>query len=587
MPPAAPSKLSTLFSAKALPLLASLVLCLLSAFGYISAQSKKKQQDHAHQQELQALQQTSTQQNLEINQLALQLAETQQAKLQVEELQQQQQHELSTQLENTLQQLKEAQQKQKQAQQALSHLAEAPSPTPQQSAQPTEEKAPEQKTAEQKALQQILDTSQAVFSLHWDAHLTELKDLEGTIQEPSYQQTLPLWQELADTLRDIPAFHQESAKLQLSIAQAQLTEGILPTQALETIPWEAAGLTKLRAEIQTRLYYTAAKLALEKKDHQHAKEYLTLSQTAIAKAPEASDIPHQKDYTLAMLALLEAQLAEETQPSQALDHYLTAIEHLKAVTNAQPALVQLRSTLARSYINGSIHSAGRNKLTEKNQLLLAAAKEIQTLTKTHPKLKLPHKLKAELAIIRAQETIVSGEKEALTQHIKDLDTALKQIDDDELLAASSAGVRAFPLWERGKITAAVKLMDSSIQRLETLQKKEPNNTEVQYLLAVAYWERSAMRVSINDNLKDATKASKLLVNIVNQGAGKREASVRRTLALLYGDIGHIAAESDQKKIAKQYFKQSLEHWTYLHNNWDTGSEYSEGIRWCKQNIQKL
>ena len=586
MPPAAPSKLSKLFSAKALPLIASLLLCLLTGLAYFSAQTEKEQQSQAHQEQLLTLEQTSTQQSLEINQLALQLTEAQQAQHQAEKLQQEQQLELTTQLENTLQQLKEAKQKQKLAQQALSQQTKDLSSTqlqnPQQNIQPAGEKTPEQQ-----ALQQILDTSQAVFSLHWEAHSTELKDLKKPSEAPNYQQTLPLWQELADTLKGIPAFHQESAKLQLSIAQAQLSEGTLPIQALETIPWEAAGLRQLRAEIQIRLYYTAAKLALEKKDHTHAKEYLSLCQAAIEKDAEHSDIAHQKDYTRAMVELLVAKLAEETQPSKALDHYLSAIKHLKAVTNTQPSLAKLRSTLVRSYIDSSIHSEGRNKLTEKNQLLLDAAKEIQQLIKSHPELELPHKLKAELAIIRAQETIILGETESLSQHIKDFDTALKQIGDDELLTASSSGMRAFQLWERGKITAAVKLMDNSIQQLETLQEKDPANTEIQYRLAIAYWERSAMRVSINDNLKDATKAAKLLVSIIDQGAGKREASVRRTLAILYGDIGHIAAESNQKKIAKQYFQQSLEHWTFLHNNWDSGSEYSEGIRWCKQNIQNL
>ncbi len=553
-----------------------LIICALSFNSLRTASRQQKEQ-------LAALLQIKEDQTIQLEELSEQLSKEQQNLLTTEELQQSQISDYQEQLKTTQEDLRSEKEATKKAQQALSNLR---------TQQNTPENLSETSTITPDSalnnptilpLQQVIETSQAVFSLHWEADSPVWKDLDP----PKYEQALTLWQNLATQLALHPSLSQETAQLQLSIAQAQLSQGTVPTATLASIPWEAAGLSSIRPEIETRLWYMASTLAIQQKDYDQAHKYLALCTEALKKEQPDPEAPHRKDYISAMVELLSANLAEQTNPHKALEHYLASIKHLEEITTSQPALVHLRTTLARSYINSSLLSEGSNQIAEMNQLLHQASLELNSLIQQNPKLTLPHKLKAELTLIQAQSQVTLGQKKEVQKSLKTIETALGKAGGDILIDASSAGVRAFQLWETGKITDAVKLMDKAVSTIQELSKEDPKNTEIQYRLAISLWERSAMRVSINDSLKDATKAAKLLVTIINLGAGKREASVRRTLAILYGDIGHIAAESNQDKIAKQYFQQSLKHWQFLHDNWDSGAEYSEGLRWCKQKIRSL
>lgn len=96
-----------------------------------------------------------------------------------------------------------------------------------------------------------------------------------------------------------------------------------------------------------------------------------------------------------------------------------------------------------------------------------------------------------------------------------------------------------------------------------------------------------MQIAPANSIADGQKAVQYLVKLVQQGAGKREASARRMIAIIYGDIGHQAYSSNQKAVAKQYFEQAKKQWDYLTKNWGQCDEYKEGERWCTWRINSL
>lgn len=537
------------------------------------------------QKTISELQQNKHEQGIRLADLQKQLAEEEQKLITIEELQQSQISELESQLKHISNKLETETRAKQLAQQSLRELNNARSPKDGPIGQSTLTPGTSLNTSTL-PLQQTLEASKAIFSLHWEANSPVLKDLN----RPKYEQVLHLWQDLANKLALHPSLSKETAQLQLSIIQAQLARGVLPSSGLDNISWESAGLSARRAEVETRLWFTAATIAKEAQQYNKANDYLLHCIEALKKETpqtKSHNAPHRQPYITAMVELLRAELAEQTNPSKALEHYLIAVKHLKEVTTSQPALVHLRTQLARTYIDSSVASSYRNRLTEKVQLQQKASQEIKELIKQHPDLSLPHKLHAELTLIQAQNQVTIGQQKEALKSLKAIQASLKKAGGDPLIQAGTVGIQAFQLWETGKITGAIKLMDDSIHELKKLLEKDPSNLEIQYRIAISLWERSAMRVDINDGLKDSTEASKILVHLINTGAGKREASVRRTLAILYGDIGQIATESNQKNIAKQYFKQSLKHWQFLHDHWDSGSEYSEGLRWCKHKLRSL
>ena len=110
-----------------------------------------------------------------------------------------------------------------------------------------------------------------------------------------------------------------------------------------------------------------------------------------------------------------------------------------------------------------------------------------------------------------------------------------------------------------------------------------------YRLAVFKWKRAGLagdNGNTDTELKLGSEAADLMQRLLNQGAGKRDTKIRRSLAYLYGDLGHTAADKGQKKQSAQYFNSASKMWQSLIQKIGRKSEFIEGLKWSQQRYKE-
>jgi len=245
--------------------------------------------------------------------------------------------------------------------------------------------------------------------------------------------------------------------------------------------------------------------------------------------------PDKATYFSAMMNLLEAEIIASKKPTESLKFYHRAADDLSKIVTSIPSNTKLR-------------------------------------TRFIPKLKKPNLLFAEVKLLEAGEMLRAGEQFKASELLELVRTHIKKGGGSVLLTAEADSSKAFIHWDHGERTKAIEIIDSAIAKVLKFQKTEPKNVEIDFRLASLHWIKSSMQLTPAASIADGQKSAGYLVNLVAKGAGKREASSRRMIAIIYGDIGHQAASSGQKKVAKQYFEQALSQWIYLTKNWGGSDE---------------
>ncbi len=427
-----------------------------------------------------------------------------------------------------------------------------------------------------------LDIAQDIYAMKWEANSRVLSDMEN--HSARTVTVCEKWEELCQKLGPYPELAPQIAKLRIRLAQAYSGLGLVSRIDLTKIDWQAAQMEKQKPEIEARIWFSISSQFARIGKLTEAQKYLDKAKAVI---PEMEATPDKATYFSAMMNLLEADIAASTNPSKSLEFYIKATNDLDKVVTTLPTNTKLRTAFIQACLDGAMLSEGGTSAGQSEKLRKRAFDNINTLLADNPKIEKPHRLYAEVKILEAEEMLREGEQYKASELLKLARTHIKSGGGDALLTASADGSQAFIHWDHGERTKAMEIIDGAISKVIKFKEAELTNTEADYRLASLYWVRSSMQISPADAISDGQKAVQFLVKLVQQGAGKREASARRMIAIIYGDIGHQAYTSNQKTVAKQYFEQAKKQWDYLTKNWGQCDEYKEGERWCKWRINSL
>jgi len=372
--------------------------------------------------------------------------------------------------------------------------------------------------------------------------------------------------------------------LRIRLAQAYSGLGLVEKINLDDIDWKAAKLEDQKLEIEARLWFSLASTYSKSGKHKEAQEYLAKAKSVV---PEMTDSPDKATYFSAMMNLLEAEIIASENPTESLKFYNQAADDLSQIVTSIPSNTKLRTAFIQACLDGALLGEAGSSAGQANELRKRAFTSIDALLKENPELKKPNLLFAEVKLLEAEELLRSGQQFKASEILEIARTHIKKGGGSVLLTAEADSSKAFIHWDHGERSKAMEIIDAAISKVEKLQSQEPKNLEAQYRLASLHWVRSSMQLTPALAIADGQKSAQHLVKIVSQGAGKREASSRRMIAIIYGDIGYQAATSGQKEVAKQYFEQALQQWVYLTKNWGKSDEYAEGERWCAWRIEEL
>jgi len=427
-----------------------------------------------------------------------------------------------------------------------------------------------------------LDIAQDIYAMKWESNSRVLSDMEN--HSARTVTVCEKWEELCEKLSPYPELSPQVAKLRIRLAQAYSGLGLVSRIDFSKIDWKAAQMEKQKPEIEARIWFSVASQFARIGKLAQAQEYLEKAKAAI---PQMKPTPEKATYFSAMMNLLEADISASTDPGKSLTFYIKASEDLAKVVTALPTNTKLRTAFIQACLDGAMLSEGGTSAAQAEKLRKRAFKNINTLLADNPKIEKPHRLYAEVKILEAEEMLREGEQYKASELLKVARTHIKKGGGSVLLTAEANGSQAFIHWDHGERTKAMTIIDDAINNVTKFKEAEPLNTEADYRLASLFWVRSSMQIAPANSIADGQKAVQYLVKLVQQGAGKREASARRMIAIIYGDIGHQAYSSNQKAVAKQYFEQAKKQWDYLTKNWGQCDEYKEGERWCTWRINSL
>jgi tetratricopeptide (TPR) repeat protein len=174
--------------------------------------------------------------------------------------------------------------------------------------------------------------------------------------------------------------------------------------------------------------------------------------------------------------------------------------------------------------------------------------------------------------------------------LKDLPAGDTEFNGAAMQIAAAKGLRAVLLRDAGRTTDAAKMLDEAISITEKIVSAHPQSSEPLYRLAVFTWQRAGLAGDAgdtDDELQLGMGAANLMQQLLGKGAGKRDTELRRSLAYLYGDLGHTASSKGKKKEASQHFKSASEMWQSLITKIGKNEEFTEGLQWSQQRYREV
>ena len=79
----------------------------------------------------------------------------------------------------------------------------------------------------------------------------------------------------------------------------------------------------------------------------------------------------------------------------------------------------------------------------------------------------------------------------------------------------------------------------------------------------------------------------MMEKLLKDGAGKRDNELRRSLANLYGNLGHTASRKGKRTEAAAYYNNAARVWQSLVDKNGKRGEYAEGLKWSKDRARAL
>ena len=299
----------------------------------------------------------------------------------------------------------------------------------------------------------------------------------------------------------------------------------------------------------------------------------------------------------ATMQIINGRLIQTSNPTKALEHFLLAIKDLKGVSEALPDNTKIRTELAHYYLQSASLADDLNLIENATQLRGTAAKHLRLLIKKNPKLQLAQVKLAEINLLEAEALMRAGHDDAGIQKLSAAEAVLKQLpatdtkaDGAAMQMAIAKGLRAMMLRDQRRITDATKNLDTAISITQKITDANPNAPTALYRLAAFKWQRAGLSGdagNVKEEIKLGNEAAILMQQLLQQGAGKRDTEVRRSLAYLHGDLGHNISKQGNKQKAAQHFKNAAQMWHNLIQKNGSKEEYNQGLKWCQQRYKQI
>ena len=359
--------------------------------------------------------------------------------------------------------------------------------------------------------------------------------------------------------------------------------------------WNAAGIKEPGHDYRlARARLIILMQALDQENTELTKAILPKTRKAVNNLRSADPVEIKR--INAVMQIIDGRLVEASNPARAIEHYQLAIKDLSGISKAMPDNINARSELAHYNLHSATLAEGLDRVEDATRLRGEAATHLKWLLDRNPALRLPKVKLAELEIMAAEADLragndTSGEKrlaaaEALLKGLPQGDT---EFNGASMQIAAAKGLRAILLRDVGRTTDAAKALDEAISITEKIVSAHPNSSEPLYRLAVFNWQRAGLAGDAGDTsseLKQGAEAARLMQQLLSQGAGKRETELRRSLAYLYGDLGHTASSKGKKKDAASHFKSAAKMWQSLITKIGNKEEFTEGLKWSTQRYRE-
>ncbi|MBT8044069.1 MAG: hypothetical protein KJO79_03880, partial [Verrucomicrobiae bacterium] len=291
----------------------------------------------------------------------------------------------------------------------------------------------------------------------------------------------------------------------------------------------------------------------------------------------------------AVMQIIDGTMIQDKDPAKALEHFQLALKDLDGVHQAIPEHVAVRSDLARFALHSAALAESLDLIDDAAKLRSKAANHLRWLLEKNPKLTLAKVKLAEIEIMAAESDLRAGNDTQGTAKLTAAEKLLSGLSTDDtspggaaMQVATAKGLRSVLMRDRGRTTDAAKNLDEAIRLTERIVAAHPEASEPLYRLAVFHWQRGSLSGDAGDTSGELTqgyKAAELMQRLLKLGAGKRDTELRRSLAYLYGDLGHTAYAKGKKSDAITAFKSASTMWQSLITRNGKKEEYAEGLKW--------
>ncbi|BDS07873.1 hypothetical protein NT6N_29130 [Oceaniferula spumae] len=335
--------------------------------------------------------------------------------------------------------------------------------------------------------------------------------------------------------------------------------------------------------------------ALDQNNKPLASALLPKARTAIKNLKSAD--PTETQRINATMEIIDGRLVEATDPAKALEHFLSAIKNLEGIHKTLPDNIEIRSDLARNILHSSALAESLDRVDDAVRLRGEAANHLRWLLDKNPQFEFAKVKLAEIEIMAAEADMLAGLDSAGERKLAKAEELLEGLDPTDtsptgcsMQIAVTKGLRAVLLRDRGQTGAAAKNLDVAIAITDKIVAANPKASEPLYRLAGFQWQRSSLAGDAGDSdteLKLGTQAAEMMQQLLEDGAGKRDNELRRSLAYLYGNLGHTASARGKKKDAVSFYNNASKMWQSLIDKNGARNEFTEGLKWSKERAREV
>jgi len=395
-------------------------------------------------------------------------------------------------------------------------------------------------------------------------------------------------------------FQPIRARIYMQLAELEL-HGRNPVKADPLIDQAAAAWTQAGIKEPGHSSRTArARLicllqSLDKKDFTLTNSLLPKARKEISSITSGDE--NETRRINAVMQIIDGTMIQTTDPTKALEHFQLALKDLDGVHKALPDHVAVRSDLARFALHSASLAESLNRVDDSARLRGEAATHLRWLLEKNPSLTLAKVKLAEIEIMAAESDMRAGNDTTGATKLTKAEKLLSGLPADDtapdgvsMQIANAKGLRSVLLRDRGRTTDAAKTLDEAIQLTAKIVAANPGASEPLYRLAVFNWRRAGLSGDAGDTTGELTQgkqAADLMQRLLKEGAGKRDTELRRSLAYLYGDLGHTASSKGKKSDAIAFFKNATGMWQSLITKNGKQEEYTEGLKWSQTRYKEV